>query len=262
LVTVSASPNVTIPNSVYTICANNPQPVTITATGANMYSWTGPAGFTATGASITVTPTATSVYTVTGTNTAGGCAGTAVASVTVRNLVAGFTANPDPLNLNTANIVQFTSTSTVTPSPIPTYSWNFGDPGSGISNTSPQQHPQHAYFDPGTYTVTLTVTQGGCTSTFSKQLVVDYIMGLQQALDKGQLKIYPNPAQNVLTIEATSGLQVSEIVLTNAIGQQVKVAKPVSEKAAMDLSDLANGIYFVRVTGKDGSITKKISVIK
>ncbi|MGQ0829166.1 MAG: PKD domain-containing protein, partial [Bacteroidota bacterium] len=48
------------------------------------------------------------------------------------------------------------------------YSWNFGDPGSGSNNTSTQQYPSHTYGTVGTYTVTLTVTNGcGKTGTAS-----------------------------------------------------------------------------------------------
>ena len=36
-----------------------------------------------------------------------------------------------------------------------TFSWNFGDPGSGENNTSNDVNPVHVYQNPGTYTVTL-----------------------------------------------------------------------------------------------------------
>ncbi len=36
-----------------------------------------------------------------------------------------------------------------------TFSWNFGDPGSGVNNTSSDVNPVHLYQNPGVYTVTL-----------------------------------------------------------------------------------------------------------
>jgi PKD repeat protein len=48
-----------------------------------------------------------------------------------------------------------------------TYAWNFGDPGSGSSNTSAAKDPVHTY-NPGTYTVTLKVSNIGGSDTETK----------------------------------------------------------------------------------------------
>ncbi len=40
-----------------------------------------------------------------------------------------------------------------------TYNWNFGDPGSGPSNTSTQQNPVHQFSSSGTFTVALSVSR-------------------------------------------------------------------------------------------------------
>ncbi len=46
------------------------------------------------------------------------------------------------------------------------YAWNFGDPASGVNNTSTAQDPVHIFAAAGTYTVTLTITAAnGCTDT-------------------------------------------------------------------------------------------------
>ena len=53
------------------------------------------------------------------------------------------------------------------------WSWNFGDPQSGAANGSTERNPSHQYAAPGTYTVTLTVTDAnGLTGTVSRQVVV------------------------------------------------------------------------------------------
>lgn len=51
-------------------------------------------------------------------------------------------------------------------SQIITYSWNFGDPTSGVNNTSSYQNPVHLYQNPGSYNVSLTTTDiNNCVTT-------------------------------------------------------------------------------------------------
>ncbi len=70
-------------------------------------------------------------------------------------LVADFAADQ---TTGTAPLaVQFNDISVGNPT---SWSWNFGD-----SNTSSEQHPAHSYVTPGTYTVALTVSDGGAPVT-------------------------------------------------------------------------------------------------
>lgn len=53
------------------------------------------------------------------------------------------------------------------------WSWNFGDPLSGVNNVSTLQNPTHIFSGPGTYTVTLiAATPGGCPDTLIKTVTV------------------------------------------------------------------------------------------
>lgn len=56
---------------------------------------------------------------------------------------------------------------------VVSWAWDFDDPASGIFNTSDLEDPQHIFSAPGTYNVTLTVTNfNNCTGTITKQVVV------------------------------------------------------------------------------------------
>jgi PKD repeat protein len=69
---------------------------------------------------------------------------------------------------------QFVDTSHITFDAINAWSWNFGDPGSGASNNSNLQNPQHAYGAIGNYTATLIVTgTGGCKDTLVQAFTVN-----------------------------------------------------------------------------------------
>lgn len=83
-------------------------------------------------------------------------AGTAPPVPPVAEFTGAPTSGTSPLAVTFAN----TSTGT---SPL-TYAWNFGDPASGASNTSAVRNPVHTY-DPGTFSVSLTVTNAAGTDT-------------------------------------------------------------------------------------------------
>ncbi len=120
-VTVNALPVVTAsPNMA--ICAG--VSTTITAFGANTYSWTPSSGLSGvTGASVTAAPSATTTYAVTGTSS--GCADSASVTVTV-NPVPVVTVSPDISICAGSN-------ATLTAAGATTYSWT---PSAGLSSTT------------------------------------------------------------------------------------------------------------------------------
>lgn len=55
---------------------------------------------------------------------------------------------------------------------IESIAWDFGDPASGIENTSAEFEPTHAFSTGGTYTVTATITSNGAQQTATTQITV------------------------------------------------------------------------------------------
>jgi hypothetical protein len=141
-VTVTAAPNVTVNSQ--TICAG--QSAILTGNGATSFSWnTGDAT-----ASITVNPTGTTSYTVTG-STGTGCQNTAIATVTVNNLpTVGTSSSASAAVCGGSNV-------TLTATGAATYSWNTGDV-TDIISVNPASTT--------TYTATGT-DANGCSNTSS-----------------------------------------------------------------------------------------------
>ena len=80
---------------------------------------------------------------------------------------ANFTISPSsPV---TGAPVGFTDTSTGGPI---AWAWDFGDPGSGSSNTSTAKNPSHTYSSPGTYTVKLTAGSATGSGVTTKSVTV------------------------------------------------------------------------------------------
>lgn len=69
----------------------------------------------------------------------------------------------DPVSGRAPLIVQFTDTSAPGERPITTYRWDFGD-----GSRSTQTNPAHTYAEPGTYGVSLTVSNSVGESTFTE----------------------------------------------------------------------------------------------
>jgi len=73
-----------------------------------------------------------------------------------------------------------------------------------------------------------------------------------------KIKISPNPVVDFVTIE-TNGINIREIVILNSLGQTLRTINIeeslTSEK--IDLSYLNSGIYFIRISSKNGKSTIK-----
>lgn len=64
---------------------------------------------------------------------------------------------------------------------------------------------------------------------------------------------------NVKQFLSTLCLQF-QLTITNVLGNNVKHQNISTEKTAIDINELQNGIYFVTVKNTQGGITKKIVV--
>lgn len=74
-----------------------------------------------------------------------------------------------PTSPQAGDAVSFTDQSLYSPT---SWSWNFGDPGSGASNTSSAENPTHSFSSDGVHTVSLTVSNAGGTSTKTRAVAV------------------------------------------------------------------------------------------
>jgi hypothetical protein len=70
--------------------------------------------------------------------------------------------------------------------------------------------------------------------------------------DKSTLKMYPNPVQNTLTIEANSAIQ--RVSVYNVLGQELMSRNPKSNSTTLQTSELQKGVYMVK-TEIDGKIS-------
>ncbi len=93
----------------------------------------------------------------------------------------------------------------------------------------------------GTFTVTI-YAAGEATAEQTYSLVIEENVGIVDLA--GRVNLYPNPAQNMVTIENAANAQVN---IYNVAGKLVFAQQLNAEKEVLDLSDLSTGVYVVRV---------------
>jgi hypothetical protein len=72
------------------------------------------------------------------------------------------------------------------------------------------------------------------------------------------ISIHPNPFINEINIEIPENIKEARIVILNALGETVAEQKAISYTNKISLKKLPLGIYFVRISSNENTITKKI----
>lgn len=237
-VSVNPSPTVNATSSPSAICAGNT--VNINASGAVSYTWNTSSNNT----TITVSPSVTTNYTVTGTGS-NGCTGTKTITINV---------NPKPTVVltaasNTACVNGGVITLTGTPS---------GGVYSGANVSGNTLNPTAT----GTFTPIYSYTNSatGCSNTASTSIVAVICTEIvQQSAKSSELRVYPNPNTGSFVIETNNSI-VKTIEIVDLTGRIIISEKTDSDMIKMNITDLANGVYHVRIKSDNG--TDVIKVIK
>ncbi|MGP1447805.1 MAG: C10 family peptidase [Candidatus Limimorpha sp.] len=77
--------------------------------------------------------------------------------------------------------------------------------------------------------------------------------------ETAQVEMYPNPAKQSFTIEGEGLLHVS---VFNLLGQNVFQSECNGNKSIVNLGNVENGMYVVRIRTNNGEVTKRITVIR
>lgn len=133
------------------------------------------------------------------------------------------------------------------------YAWDFGD-GVGIST---DENPVYSYTANDTYEVILAAASEHCFS-LSTQTVEVQNVGID-GINLSNVELYPNPAAYLLTI---NNIQNSTVSIYNLVGELVVFEKVDSNSAQINVANLAQGTYIVKVQNNNSVFTSKIDIIK
>ncbi|MBI3520256.1 MAG: hypothetical protein HY062_12995, partial [Bacteroidetes bacterium] len=211
-VTVNATPTVAVSNA--TICSGTS--TVLTASGATTYSWnTG-----STTSTISVSPSSTTVYAVTGTTN--GCSNTKTVSVTV-------IASPTVTAVASPTAVCPSQTVMLTAGGANTYTWSTG-PTTSVTTVTPTITT--------TYTVTGTSTVTGCSNT----------------------KIVTAIVSPPLSVTASTAICYSQSVTLTASGATTYSWNTGPTTASISVSPTITTVYTVTGTGSGCTTTRTVQV--
>ncbi|MCA6363125.1 MAG: T9SS type A sorting domain-containing protein [Bacteroidetes bacterium] len=234
----------------------------LTSSGATAYSWSPAAGLSSTSVSNpTACPASTTVYTVTGS--APGCPSDA-ASVTVT--VSTLSVNAGADHAMCCNGL-YTMAPTVSGGTAPyTYNWS---PATGLTCSHGGTHTATSCPAPWVRHCTsvnyvLTVTDAaGCSvtdqitvSTFPCRMEGE---AEETALSGESISVYPNPASDEIQVAVSN--QVAELIeITDLTGRVVLKTKPQNSLTLLNIAELPQGAYLIKIYTRSHTETREIII--
>lgn len=118
------------------------------------------------------------------------------------------------------------------------YWWNFGD---GVTHDA--QNPTHTYTADGTYTVSYTASNNGCSDVAEQTIQVATSIETESG---NFIHLYPIPTSDFLTIDC-NGLNLKLLQIYDLSGKLVVERFDITDKATLNVGNLAKGSYFVKI---------------
>jgi hypothetical protein len=220
--------------------------VTLTAGGADTYTWNGVHQFP----SIAVSPSVYTVYQVAATSSSLGPNGI-VSCISSKTVGVSIYLNPTITAMATRSTICKNEMVDLVAQGGATYSWSTLQQGSLVSVQPPPTGQ-------ATYTV-LGVDSAGCKGTASVTVKIFACSGIGEisGMGKSILEIFPNPNTGEFRIRSD---QKIELTLTNAMGQEIRRTRIDERETEVSFSDLPSGVYFI--SGRSGNqvVREKIVV--
>lgn len=128
------------------------------------------------------------------------------------------------------------------------YEWSDASTGQTLTATAP-----------GTYWVTVSGSNG---CSFTDSVEISIFTGIQLLSSSDKIQAYPNPANDLLTVNYTGADAIARIIDIKGriISEQIMKAASGISVASFDLSNVETGLYFIQVLNKEDVLTMKLVV--
>jgi Zn-dependent metalloprotease/PKD repeat protein len=162
-------------------------------------------------------------------------------------LIANFVYSGDLL---AAEPIQFVADSS-TPA---RYRWDFGDGTIGELSQS-----QHSYAMAGQYRVSLRLEDSlGCIADTSEVLEIGFGVGIDSPEDAPTVEVFPNPFEDRVWLKWKSFTGKAKVDILDVHGAEIKVGLFSENGSVLDLSELAAGVYVLRIKLGEESFLRRI----
>ncbi len=237
-VTVTPSSSITVNST--TICSG--QSATLIATGGNTYLWSN----NLSGASITVSPNVSTIYTVT-------ASGLCLLNPTVTSSVV---VNLTPtLSIAGNTLLCYGNSAILTVSGANSYSWSSGHAGANFT-ISP--------LITTTYAVTGFNTNKTCKADAVVTASVSECANLNRIGEISTFRVFPNPFNQEIEADFSDNINIKEITIFNTLGEIVYMFEPKEaiksnpSRVSLNLSNLKNGIYLIKARTENETFCKRL----
>jgi PKD repeat protein len=135
--------------------------------------------------------------------------------------------------------------------------WDFGD---GITDTA--SNPVHVFADTGKQVITLIVGNAICSDTLVREIYVSPLpTAIASDFEAAGFRIFPNPAEDFVTLEISKGLKSDLLDYQNLRGLPIEISlldvsgkkqwsRIVTSESTIQIerNGLPSGLYFLRIS--------------
>ena len=204
---------------------------TLSATGGTNYIWN-PGNLS--GSNITISPSVTTIYTITTLPASGSCTSSAEYTIGVR---------PNPtISINPKSyVVCYGNTAALTANGASHYTWKPGNLFGSVYVVAPAMNT--------TYTVT--GETNGCSKDTTAQVIVSICANIPKSNLSDGLQVYPNPFNSNLNIDFDAEYTGKMMVYTT-LGQLLQEHDLKDSKhVQLNLVQYAKGVYFIKLVSEN-----------
>jgi len=136
------------------------------------------------------------------------------------------------------------------------WDWDFGDPESGSSNYSTAMNPEHVYSSEGTFTVSLTATNGTCSPAKTDFISIPVVISDTVSTDISEKKpegitISPNPFQEKFSIINTNKSDINYCIISISGSIVFQGVSKANSEEIITLGACEPGLYQVQFNNQE-----------